>query len=85
LGSIGVAALLVAFGLNLWCVLQSESVAYHALNILGSSLACIASVMLGVAPFAVLEAVWFVMSTVRLFRSVMSTRRAPLHKLPAQR
>ncbi|HYL59516.1 MAG TPA: hypothetical protein VEU51_11635 [Candidatus Acidoferrales bacterium] len=57
-GSIGVAMLLIAFFLNLFGLLGTNTIAYQAINALGAGVSCYASYLIGFAPFVVLEATW---------------------------
>jgi hypothetical protein len=57
-GSVGVAILLVAFGLNAFGRLGNETRAYQGLNALGAALAMWASWQIGFLPFVVLEGAW---------------------------
>lgn len=67
-GFIGVFTLLVAFLLILTKRLSSESALYLVLNIVGSGLALVASIMIHYVPFIILEAAWVVVSAVGLLR-----------------
>ena len=58
IGSIGVALLLIAFFMNLFGMLTSDSRAYQAMNAVGAAISCYASYLIGFAPFVVLEAIW---------------------------
>ncbi len=58
IGSIGVALLLIAFFMNLFGMLPSDSRAYQATNAIGAAVSCYASYLIGFAPFVVLEAIW---------------------------
>ena len=58
IGSIGVALLLIAFFMNLFGMLSSDSRAYQAMNAVGAAVSCYASYLIGFAPFVVLEAIW---------------------------
>ena len=72
IGFIGVAVLLLAFLLNLFKKLATNSIAYILLNIIGAGMACIASWLIHYIPFVILEATWTVVSVVALinyFRS----------------
>ena len=57
-GSIGVALLLIAFFMNLFGMLNSDSRAYQGMNAVGAAISCYASYLIGFAPFVVLEAIW---------------------------
>jgi hypothetical protein len=67
-GFLGVAILLIAFFLNLKGVIKSDSPAYLILNILGSGIACFASVLLKYLPFIILEGAWMVVSLFGLMK-----------------
>ena len=57
-GVVGVSILLIAFLLNLWNKIASNSLTYILLNLMGAGIACVASIMLKYLPFIILEAVW---------------------------
>jgi hypothetical protein len=58
IGSIGVALLLIAFFMNSFGMLTSDSRSYQAMNVVGAAISCYASYLIGFAPFVVLEATW---------------------------
>jgi hypothetical protein len=58
IGSIGVALLLIAFFMNSFGMLASDSRSYQAINAVGAAISCYASYLIGFAPFVVLEAIW---------------------------
>ena len=68
LGSLGVALLLIAFGLNLFGWLSRASRRYQGLNVLGAGLACYASWRIDFMPFVVLEGVWALVALTALLR-----------------
>lgn len=68
IGTIGVTILLVAFFLNLFKYLDPERPTYITLNILGSGVACYASILLRYVPFIVLEATWGIVSIIGLLK-----------------
>ena len=72
IGALGVALLLAAFLLNLLRLLRSEERPYLALNLVGASLACDASYLIGFMPFVVLEGVWAVVALVAIARASLS-------------
>lgn len=57
-GSFGVALLLIAFFMNSFAMLDSDSRAYQLMNAVGAATSCYASYLIGFAPFVILEAVW---------------------------
>lgn len=59
IGSAGVGLLLLAFLLNAFNQISTESRSYLLLNVLGAGIACYASYLIAFWPFVVLEAVWF--------------------------
>jgi hypothetical protein len=74
-GSIGVAILLLAFGLNTTGKLGSHSQVYLSLNFLGAALACVASILIGYVPFVILEAAWSAVAAGTLLQNYRRTRR----------
>ena len=71
IGSIGVALLLIAFGLNLVRRLSERSVWYLSMNIVGALLAAWYAWAGGAVPFVILEAVWALTALVRLIVVLM--------------
>jgi hypothetical protein len=68
IGSIGVALLLIAFFMNLFGMLSSDSRAYQAMNAVGAAVSCYASYLIGFAPFVVLEAIWCLAAVAAIVR-----------------
>jgi hypothetical protein len=76
-GGAGVSLVLAAFVLNLAGVLPREHAAFPALSLVGSTLGCAAAVIIGFAPFVVLNAVWAMAAAVAIAsRVTRSDRRA---------
>jgi hypothetical protein len=73
IGSLGVGLLLLAFVLNGTGRLAAIDRRYLALNAIGASLACWASVLLGFLPFVVLEATWCAAALAGLLRHARNT------------
>ncbi len=65
-GFTGVAILLIAFLLNLFKKITSNSVAYILMNIIGAGMACLASWLIHYIPFVILEATWTLVSVIAL-------------------
>ncbi|MEO6489089.1 MAG: hypothetical protein ABIO04_04040 [Ferruginibacter sp.] len=65
-GTIGVTLLLSAFLLNLLNKISQANFIYIFLNLVGASLACLASVILKYIPFVILEGTWTLVSLVAL-------------------
>ncbi|WP_036678127.1 CBU_0592 family membrane protein [Daejeonella oryzae] len=70
IASAGVGLLLIAFLLNLYKVLDTESKLYMILNIAGAGLCGISSYMIQFYPFVILEGVWVAVAAVSLLKSV---------------
>jgi len=68
LASIGVIILLIAFLLNLYKKLPSESRLYSLLNFVGAAICGFASYLVKFYPFIVLEGVWALVALVSLFK-----------------
>lgn len=79
IGLIGVSLLLLAFFLNLFKFLRSETYLYLILNLLGAALACYSSYLIDFAPFVLLEGTWAAVAAVgilqKAFRSSAQSRR----------
>jgi membrane associated rhomboid family serine protease len=74
-GSIGVAILLLAFGLNITGQLGSHSHVYLSLNFLGAALACVASILISYVPFVILEGAWSAVAAGTLLQTYRRNRR----------
>ena len=70
IGTIGVGLVLLAFFCNTFNFIQREGRSYFMLNIIGSGLACYASLLINYWPFVALEGVWALVSVVGLIRLV---------------
>jgi len=68
IGSTGVALLLIAFFMNLFGMLDSDSRAYQAMNAVGAAVSCYASYLIGFAPFVMLEAIWCAAAVAAMLR-----------------
>jgi uncharacterized membrane protein len=68
IASIGVIILLIAFLLNLYKKISSESKLYSLLNLIGAGICCFASWMVYFYPFVILEGVWAFVALVSLFK-----------------
>lgn len=67
IGAIGVMLMLGPFILNIADQLSNDSPLYIAPNLIGSGMACAASVMIGYLPFVILEGAWFLVSAWALY------------------
>ncbi len=66
LGFMGVAMILLAYFLNLTQKLEPHHIAYILLNLLGATMACMASLLIAYYPFVILEGTWAMVSFVAL-------------------
>ena len=57
-GPVGVTALLLAFALNLFGIVDQENRLYIWINFLGAALSCWASMLIAYVPFVILEGAW---------------------------
>ncbi|TFH23933.1 MAG: hypothetical protein E4H03_04975 [Myxococcales bacterium] len=69
IGTAGVSLLLLAFFLNLFGLLGSDTRAYQGMNAFGAGAACYASWLIPFFPFVILEGTWAVVSIVALVRA----------------
>jgi hypothetical protein len=76
IGSVGVSLLLVAFFLNLFKSLSTESYLYMTLNLIGGALACYSSYLIDFVPFMLLEGTWAAVAAVGVVRKAARVRAA---------
>lgn len=70
IGALGVALLLLAFALSSFGRWSPHAVPYHATNLVGASLSCVASAMIPFWPFVVLEGCWGLVALVALVQAL---------------
>jgi hypothetical protein len=68
-GTLGVAMLLIAFFLNLFGLMSSNSRVYQSMNAVGAGISCYASYLIGFAPFVVLEGTWCAVAILAMVRA----------------
>lgn len=68
IGFIGVFQILLAYILNLTGKLDKVSLTFILLNLIGASMACLASILMNYLPFIILEGVWAFASFVALVK-----------------
>ncbi|REE83640.1 hypothetical protein BX611_0934 [Lutibacter oceani] len=68
IGFIGVFQILLAYILNVIGKLKKEDLFFILLNVIGASLACLASILMKYIPFIILEAVWVLVSLISLIK-----------------
>lgn len=69
IGFIGVSQILLAYILNVAERIEKEDLAFILLNLIGASLACLASVLMNYIPFIILEGTWALVSLFSLIKS----------------
>lgn len=67
IGFIGVALILLGYFLNEIGKINNKQLVFILLNLIGSTMACLASVLINYVPFIILEAAWALVSLVSLF------------------
>lgn len=67
IGFVGVFQILLAYVLNIFGKLEKKDLTFILLNLIGASLACLASVLMKYLPFIILEGIWALVSLIALF------------------
>ena len=62
IGFLGVFQILLAYVLNVTGKANNTSLTFILLNLIGASMACLASILLNYWPFIILEGVWALVS-----------------------
>lgn len=75
IGFVGVFLILLAYILNALNKITTKSLFFILLNLIGASLACLASVLMKYAPFIILEAVWALVSLFSLFGYLRTVKK----------
>ena len=68
IGSSGVFLILLAYFLNVTSRLESKNLLFILLNLIGATLAGLASYLINYLPFVILEGVWALVSGYALFK-----------------
>ena len=68
LGFVGVFQILLAYVLNIFGKLEKNDLTFILLNLIGASLACLASIIMKYMPFIILEGVWAFVSLITLLK-----------------
>ena len=68
IGFIGVFQILLAFILNVFGKLKNNDLSFILLNLIGASMACLASILMVYIPFIILEGVWAIISLIALLK-----------------
>ncbi|WP_445382653.1 CBU_0592 family membrane protein [Robiginitalea sp. IMCC43444] len=74
-GASGVFLILGAYILNISGVLKTNRLPFKMLNLIGASLACLASVLLDYIPFIILEATWALASLAAILLPVKKRKK----------
>lgn len=67
IGFLGVFQILLAYVLNVSGKISNKHFIFILLNLVGASMACLASILLNYWPFIILEAVWALVSLYSIF------------------
>ena len=62
IGFIGVFQILLAYVLSIIGKLEKKDLIFILLNLIGASMACLASILMNYLPFIILEGVWAMVS-----------------------
>ncbi|MBT8305356.1 MAG: hypothetical protein KJN85_00310 [Maribacter sp.] len=68
IGFVGVFQILLAYMLNIFGILEKKDLTFILLNLIGASLACIASILMKYMPFIILEGIWALVSLIALLK-----------------
>jgi len=68
IGFIGIFQILLAYMLNVFGKLEKKDLTFILLNLIGASLACLASILMKYMPFILLEGVWALVSLIALLK-----------------
>ena len=74
IGVLGISMILLAFYLNSNGKVRSNDLSFILLNLIGATLACLASVLIDYIPFVILEAVWALVSLNSLMKYLKKTK-----------
>jgi hypothetical protein len=66
IGFIGVFQILLAYILNVTGKLEKKDLIFILLNLVGATMACLASILMEYLPFIILEGVWAFVSLISL-------------------
>lgn len=72
IGFLGVFQILLAYFLNVIGKISNKHISFILLNLVGASMACLASILLNYWPFILLEAVWALVSLYALYKFLNS-------------
>lgn len=70
IGSIGVGLILIAYFLATEKLVENDGKLFYVMNIIGATLACYASFLIGYWPFVILEGTWVLVSLHGLMKAM---------------
>lgn len=73
IGFIGVFQILLAYVLNVLGKIEKEDLSFILLNLIGASVACLASILMKYVPFILLEGIWALVSLISLIKYKKTT------------
>lgn len=73
IGFIGVFQILLAYILNVIGKIEKENLSFILLNLIGASVACLASILMKYVPFIILEGVWAFVSLISFIKYLKTT------------
>lgn len=68
IGFLGVFQILLAYTLQVAGKIKSNDLLFILMNLIGASMACIASILMEYIPFIILEGVWAIVSLLSLLK-----------------
>ncbi|RMA58074.1 CBU_0592 family membrane protein [Ulvibacter antarcticus] len=68
IGFVGVFQILLAYLLNIAGKLKTDDLTFIVLNLIGASMACLASILMEYLPFIILEGIWAIVSLISLLK-----------------
>ena len=73
IGFVGVFQILLAYVLNVLGKIEKEDLSFISLNLIGASVACLASILMKYVPFILLEGIWAIVSLISLIKYLKTT------------
>ena len=68
IGTLGVFQILLAYFLNVTGKISNNDLSFILLNLIGATMACLASILLNYWPFIILETIWALVSIYSLIK-----------------
>ena len=70
IGALGFGLTLIAYFLSVFSMIKRDGALFYWMNILGSGIACFASILIQFWPFIILEGTWVIISIIGLVKSI---------------